>query len=134
MAYRVVWGRLLTMPTFSPTRALVSVVLPALGRPTRATKPLRCGVCSGLLTAPVSHPVPTSPPPARRPPWRPLVIRSPDHNGSWLSVDGEPGPLMIRSPDHQGVHTVVRSAPSGPARCTGADGVRSRTAASPSGS
>src|SRR5687767_7761899 len=50
IACRVVWGRLLTMPTFSPTSALVSVVLPALGRPTRATKPLRCGCCSGVLT------------------------------------------------------------------------------------
>src|SRR3954452_11428615 len=50
MACRVVCGRLLTMPTFSPTSALVSVVLPALGRPTRATKPLRCGGCSGVLT------------------------------------------------------------------------------------
>src|SRR4051794_17111835 len=50
MACRVVWGRLLTMPTFSPTIALVSVVFPALGRPTRATKPLRCGICSGGVT------------------------------------------------------------------------------------
>src|SRR4051812_33684585 len=55
IACRVVCGRLLTMPTFSPTSALVSVVLPALGRPTRATKPLRCGDCSGLLTLSVSH-------------------------------------------------------------------------------
>src|SRR4051795_4213659 len=38
------------MPTFSPTIALVSVVFPALGRPTRATKPLRCGICSGGVT------------------------------------------------------------------------------------
>jgi hypothetical protein len=35
------------------------VVLPALGRPTRATKPLRCGDCSGVLTRPVSHRPPT---------------------------------------------------------------------------
>ena len=61
MACRVVCGRLLTMPTFSPTSALVSVVLPALGRPTRATKPLRCGDCSGVLTPSVSHRVPTDP-------------------------------------------------------------------------
>jgi hypothetical protein len=33
IACRVVCGRLLTMPTFSPTSALVSVVLPALGGP-----------------------------------------------------------------------------------------------------
>src|SRR4051794_32634497 len=52
MACRVVCGRLLTMPTFSPTIALVSVVLPALGRPTRQAKPLRWGGCSsGALTA-----------------------------------------------------------------------------------
>jgi hypothetical protein len=50
------------MPTFSPTSALVSVVFPALGRPTSAMKPLRCGVCSGLLTGSVSHRPPTSPP------------------------------------------------------------------------
>src|SRR3954447_24539300 len=61
MACRVVCGRLLTMPTFSPTSALVSVVLPALGRPNRATKPLRRGDCGGLLTGPVSHRVPTLP-------------------------------------------------------------------------
>jgi hypothetical protein len=43
MACRVVCGRLLTMPTFSPTSAFVSVVLPAFGRPTRQAKPLRYG-------------------------------------------------------------------------------------------
>src|SRR3712207_9200206 len=64
MACRVVCGRLLTMPTFSPTMALVSVVLPALGRPTRQAKPLRYG-CSGVLTGPVSHCRTTSP--ARHP-------------------------------------------------------------------
>src|SRR5829696_2583908 len=50
MACRVVCGRLLTMPTFSPTSALVSVVFPAFGRPTRAAKPLRCGGWSGVVT------------------------------------------------------------------------------------
>src|SRR4029079_6372659 len=62
MAWRVVCGRLLTMPTFSPTSALVSVVFPALGRPTSATKPLRCGDCSGRLTSPVSHRGASDPP------------------------------------------------------------------------
>src|SRR3712207_3559290 len=47
IACRVVCGRLLTMPTFSPTSALVNVVLPALGRPTRQAKPLRYGGWSG---------------------------------------------------------------------------------------
>src|SRR3954469_5715555 len=61
MACRVVCGRLLTMPTFSPTRALGSGLLRALGRPTRATKPLRCDDCWGLLTGPVSHRPPTVP-------------------------------------------------------------------------
>src|SRR3712207_4728638 len=51
MACRVVCGRLLTMPTFVPTIALVSVVLPALGRPTRQAKPLRYGGWSGSLTS-----------------------------------------------------------------------------------
>src|ERR671917_1817323 len=60
MACRVVCGRLLTMPTFSPTMALVTVVLPALGRPTRQAKPLRYG-SSGVLTGPVSHRAPTTP-------------------------------------------------------------------------
>ena len=32
--FRVVWGLLETMATFSPTRALVRVDLPTLGRPT----------------------------------------------------------------------------------------------------
>src|SRR4051794_14062458 len=50
MACRVVCGRLLTMPTFSPTRAFVSVVLPAFGRPTRQAKPLRYGGRSGGVT------------------------------------------------------------------------------------
>ena len=27
------------------------------------------------------------------------MIRRPDHRGSWLSTDGEPGPGTIRSPD-----------------------------------
>src|SRR4051794_24915987 len=44
------------MPTFSPTSALVSVVFPALGRPTRQAKPLRYGWRSGGVT-------PASPPP-----------------------------------------------------------------------
>src|SRR3712207_9079232 len=56
MACRVVCGRLLTMPTFSPTSALVSVVLPALGRPTRQAKPLRYGGWSGDVTAPILPP------------------------------------------------------------------------------
>src|SRR4051812_28449191 len=58
MACRVVCGRLLTMPTFSPTIALVRVVFPALGRPTRAAKPLRWDGCSGRVT-PSSLPLPT---------------------------------------------------------------------------
>ena len=33
MRLRVVWGLLVTMATFSPTRALVRVDLPTLGRP-----------------------------------------------------------------------------------------------------
>src|SRR3954453_10462620 len=62
MACRVVCGRLLTMPTFSPTSALVSVVLPTLGRPTRQAQPLRYGCSCGSLTGPVSHCPPTPPP------------------------------------------------------------------------
>ena len=38
---RVVWGLLLTMATFSPTRALVRVDLPTLGRPQRVSIPQR---------------------------------------------------------------------------------------------
>src|SRR3712207_1827688 len=56
MACRVVCGRLLTMPTFVPTRALVSVVLPALGRPTRQAKPLRYGGWSGGVTPAILPP------------------------------------------------------------------------------
>ena len=40
-ACRVVCGRLEVIAIFSPTRALVSVDLPALGRPTRLAKPER---------------------------------------------------------------------------------------------
>src|SRR3954468_11415704 len=50
------------MPTLVPTSALVSVVLPALGRPTRQAKPLRYGCWSGAVTRPVSHRPPTGPP------------------------------------------------------------------------
>src|SRR6266571_1224802 len=39
MRLRVVWGTGVTMETFVPTRRLSSALLPALGRPTRATKP-----------------------------------------------------------------------------------------------
>src|SRR5918997_4055107 len=66
MACRVVCGRLLTMPTFSPTNALVSVVLPALGRPTRQAKPLRYGGWSGGVTPAILPPgddTPASPVP-----------------------------------------------------------------------
>src|SRR5699024_1060168 len=42
IARRVVCGLVDVIATFSPTRALVSVDLPTLGRPTRATKPERC--------------------------------------------------------------------------------------------
>src|SRR5690348_6918209 len=41
MRCRVVWGRGVTMLSFSPTSAFNSVDLPTLGRPTRAAKPLR---------------------------------------------------------------------------------------------
>ena len=40
---RVVCGLSEVMTTFWPTSALVSVDLPALGRPTNDAKPLRCG-------------------------------------------------------------------------------------------
>src|SRR3954451_5583331 len=39
MACRVVWGRLEVMATFWPISALVSVDLPALGRPTKHANP-----------------------------------------------------------------------------------------------
>src|SRR5439155_289530 len=39
MRLRVVCGAGVTIETFSPTSALVSVLLPALGRPTTATNP-----------------------------------------------------------------------------------------------
>src|SRR6476469_2207971 len=38
---RVVWGLELVIATFCPTRALVSVDLPAFGRPTRQANPAR---------------------------------------------------------------------------------------------
>jgi hypothetical protein len=41
MARRVVCGFDEVMATFSPTRALVSVDLPTLGRPTNETNPAR---------------------------------------------------------------------------------------------
>ena len=41
-ACRVVCGLLEVIATFSPTSALVSVDLPALGRPTKQAKPARC--------------------------------------------------------------------------------------------
>src|SRR5438105_10418228 len=43
MRLRVVCGLAETAATFSPRRALSSVDLPTLGRPTRATYPDRCG-------------------------------------------------------------------------------------------
>ena len=39
MRLRVVWGLLVTMATFSPTRALVRVDLPTLGRPQMVMMP-----------------------------------------------------------------------------------------------
>src|SRR5690625_4338988 len=42
IARRVVCGLVEVIATFSPTRALVRVDLPTLGRPTRATNPERC--------------------------------------------------------------------------------------------
>ena len=60
IACRVVCGLDEVMATFSPTSALVSVDLPALGRPTMQAKPDRCPLWSlgrGVLTGPVSqHP------------------------------------------------------------------------------
>ncbi len=44
MACRVVCGLLLVIATLLPTSALVSVDLPALGRPTRLANPQRCAV------------------------------------------------------------------------------------------
>src|SRR3712207_4954273 len=43
----------------------------------------------------------------------PLVIRSPDHLSSWLTVDAEAGSRTIRSPDHDSLrlgddHEVLR--------------------------
>ena len=38
MRFRVVWGLLVTMATFSPTKALVRVDLPTLGRPHMVNK------------------------------------------------------------------------------------------------
>ena len=45
---RVVCGLLEVMATFSPTSALVRVDLPALGRPTKQAKPVRCGAAVGV--------------------------------------------------------------------------------------
>jgi len=39
MRLRVVWGLLVTMAIFSPTRALVRVDFPTLGRPTMVIMP-----------------------------------------------------------------------------------------------
>jgi hypothetical protein len=44
MRWRVVCALLLVMLIFCPTRALSSVLLPTLGRPTMATRPQRCGL------------------------------------------------------------------------------------------
>src|SRR5699024_12190742 len=53
MVWRVVWGLLEVMATLSPTRALVSVDFPALGRPTRQANPARYAEGSdGGSTAP----------------------------------------------------------------------------------
>src|SRR3954452_21602990 len=138
MACRVVCGRLLTMPTFSPTRALVNVVLPALGRPTRQAKPLRYGGWSGGVTPSILPPgddTPAPPVPCEPPPLLPggSTHRS---RGRRLppALQGHDMPEQARRPRRVGRQTVVRSAPSGPARCTGADGVRSWTAASPASS
>ena len=46
---RVVCGLLEVIATFSPTSALVSVDLPALGRPTKQAKPERCSVTSAVV-------------------------------------------------------------------------------------
>src|SRR6185436_1843521 len=45
---RVVWGREVTMETFSPTSAFSSVDLPTLGRPTSAAKPARNAAASDM--------------------------------------------------------------------------------------
>src|SRR3546814_3872359 len=47
--WRVVRGRLETMLTLAPTRALTRVDLPTLGRPMTATWPARCG--AGFMLA-----------------------------------------------------------------------------------
>ncbi|GMA85623.1 hypothetical protein GCM10025868_08730 [Angustibacter aerolatus] len=47
MACRVVCGLLEVMATFCPTSALVSVDLPAFGRPTMQANPERCGAAVG---------------------------------------------------------------------------------------
>src|SRR3546814_15412059 len=47
--WRVVCGRLETMLTLAPTRALTRVDLPTLGRPMTATWPARCG--TGFMLA-----------------------------------------------------------------------------------
>lgn len=51
IACRVVCGLLEVIATFEPTRAFVSVDLPALGRPTKQANPERCA--SRLVTAPL---------------------------------------------------------------------------------
>ena len=53
MTVRVVCGRDEVIATFVPTMALVSVDLPALGRPTKQAKPERCG-CSAVTVLALS--------------------------------------------------------------------------------
>ncbi len=57
---RVVCGREEVMATFVPTRALVRVDLPALGRPTKEAKPLRKSGTRGLCHHEESAPEPSS--------------------------------------------------------------------------
>src|SRR5579871_4280721 len=47
MFIRVVCGFSVTMAIFSPTSALSSVLLPALGRPIMETNPERCAIIPG---------------------------------------------------------------------------------------
>src|SRR5690606_936130 len=54
MRCRVVCGRGVTMLTFVPTSALISVDLPTFGRPTTATKPARNAPASPAIDAPLA--------------------------------------------------------------------------------
>ncbi|GAA4876899.1 hypothetical protein GCM10023222_36710 [Saccharopolyspora cebuensis] len=52
IACRVVWGLLEVIATFEPTKALVSVDLPALGLPTKQANPERW-TSAELVTTPL---------------------------------------------------------------------------------